>query len=247
MVRENSAFRKYMLKEYMQLMILDYLSTLSYAGKIVFIGGTNLRLVKGIDRFSEDLDFDCEGLSEDDFVGMTDQIVAFLRRSGLNVATRDRESSRLTAFRRSLYFPGLLYEMGLSGYKEERFLIKVEAQDQGYNYTPEVVNIKRAGFFFPFPVPSDGILCAMKISALLSRKKGRDFYDAMFLLSMTDPDYGYLGTKCEIHDREELKAALGRLVEETDLKTKSKDFNHLLFEEGGERKVLLFREFVETL
>ena len=28
--------------------------------KIFFIGGTNLRLVKGIDRFSEDLDFDCK-------------------------------------------------------------------------------------------------------------------------------------------------------------------------------------------
>ncbi|MBG0766428.1 MAG: nucleotidyl transferase AbiEii/AbiGii toxin family protein [Spirochaetaceae bacterium] len=26
---------------------------------IPFIGGTNLRLIKHIDRFSEDLDFDC--------------------------------------------------------------------------------------------------------------------------------------------------------------------------------------------
>ena len=51
-LRENASFQKYMLKEYFQLLILDFLSTTPYIKKIVFIGGTNLRLVKGIDRFS---------------------------------------------------------------------------------------------------------------------------------------------------------------------------------------------------
>jgi predicted nucleotidyltransferase component of viral defense system len=50
-IRENAVFQKYMLKEYIQLLILDYLSTTPFIKKIVFIGGTNLRLVKGIDRF----------------------------------------------------------------------------------------------------------------------------------------------------------------------------------------------------
>lgn len=52
LIRENPAHQKYMLKEYIQLMILDFLATTSYIRNIVFIGGTNLRLVKGIDRFS---------------------------------------------------------------------------------------------------------------------------------------------------------------------------------------------------
>lgn len=51
-MRENATFQKYILKEYLQLMILDFLSTTHYIRKISFIGGTNLRLVKGIDRFS---------------------------------------------------------------------------------------------------------------------------------------------------------------------------------------------------
>lgn len=51
-IRDNAIFCKYMLKEYLQLLILDYLSSTHYVQKIVFIGGTNLRLVKGIDRFS---------------------------------------------------------------------------------------------------------------------------------------------------------------------------------------------------
>ena len=82
-LRDNAAFQKHMLKEYLQLMILDYLSGTPYIRKIAFIGGTNLRLVKGIDRFSEDLDFDCKELSEEEFMEMTDAVLAFLQRSGM--------------------------------------------------------------------------------------------------------------------------------------------------------------------
>ena len=52
LIRDNPLHQKYMLKEYLQLMILDFLSTTSFLRRIAFIGGTNLRLVKGIDRFS---------------------------------------------------------------------------------------------------------------------------------------------------------------------------------------------------
>ncbi|MCD8103107.1 MAG: nucleotidyl transferase AbiEii/AbiGii toxin family protein [Alistipes sp.] len=236
-----------MLKEYIQLKILDFLSTSPYVEKVVFIGGTNLRLVKGIDRFSEDLDFDCKNFSQKDFKQMTDDILRFLQRSGFRAETRDKVNTKLTAFRRNLYFPELLFELGLSGHKDERFLIKVESQDQGYEYTPVISNIKRAGFFFPFPVPPDSILCAMKISALLNRQKGRDFYDAMFLLGQTEPDYGYLTAKWGIHNKEELKAALIEATDKINIETKSKDFEHLLFNRNKKDIVLRFREFVESL
>ena len=108
-------------------MILDWLSTSAYVQKVVFIGGSNLRLVQVIDRFSEDLDFDGEGFSKDDFIRMTDDILVFLQRSGFRVETRDRNLEKLTAFRRSYYFPELLFNLGLSGHEEERFLIKVES------------------------------------------------------------------------------------------------------------------------
>lgn len=243
----NANYDKYILKEYIQLMILDFLSTSAWVGKVAFIGGTNLRLVKGIDRFSEDLDFDCKDFSEDDFMRMTDDVLRFLQRSGFKAETRDRDNPRLVAFRRNLYFPELLFELGLSGHKAERFLIKVEAQDQGYDYKPVMANIRRAGFFFPFPVPPDSVLCAMKLSALLSRRKGRDFYDAIFLLGQTEPDYGYLSAKWGIHDKAELREALMRIAAETDLATKSRDFEHLLFSRANVRKVLMFGEFVESL
>jgi predicted nucleotidyltransferase component of viral defense system len=230
-----------------QLLVLDCLSSSAYIRKIVFIGGTNLRLVKGIDRFSEDLDFDCKNFSESEFRAMTDDVLQFLKRSGFRVETRDKQNEKLRAFRRNIYFPELLFDLNLSAYREERFLIKIESQDQKFDYQPTIANIKRMGFFFPFPVPPDEVLCAMKISALLSRQKGRDFYDTMFLLGQTQPDYNYLSVKCNIQNINKLKEKLLETAHKTNLKLKSQDFEHLLFNKNNNDKILRFVEFVESL
>ncbi len=246
-IRGDSGFDKYMLKEYLQLMILDYLSSTPSVRKMAFIGGTNLRLVKGIDRFSEGLDFDCKEFSKEEFIEMTNGIIQFLERSGLSVEVRDKENPKLTAFRRNIYFPELLFDLGLSGYKEERFLIKIESQDQGISYPHVMTNIKGCGFFFPFPVPSDGVLCSMNIAAMLSRAKGRDFYDLMFLLSQSKPDYDFLSKRCGIHNLQEFKQATAKLLKTVDLKKKQKDFEHLLFNKANSEKILRFGEFVDSL
>lgn len=243
----NSVFDKYILKEYLQLMILDYLSATSYIQKMVFIGGTSLRLIKGIDRFSEDLDFDCKELSKDEFIEMTNGVVQFLERSGLRVETKDKENPKLSAFRRNIYFTELLFDLGMSGHKEERFLIKIESQDQGVIYPRVITNIKGCGFFFPFPVPSDGVLCSMKIAAMLARAKGRDFYDLMFLLSQTKPDYDFLSKRCGVSNLQEFKQATTELLKTVDLSKKQKDFKHLLFNGANNEKILRFEEFISTL
>jgi hypothetical protein len=246
-LRDNALFSKYLLKEYIQLMILDYLSTTRFIRKIVFIGGTNLRLVKGIDRFSEDLDFDCKNFTEAEFIEMTDHVLLFLKRSGLKVITRDRDDGKLKAFRRSIYFPELLFELGLTGHREERFMIKIESQDQLFAYDPLLVYIKGCGFFFPFPVPPDGILCAMKVSAMLDRQKGRDFYDAMFLLGQSTPDYDFLQAKCGIADLATLKLAVSEMLTKVDLNNKARDFEHLLFEKRNSTRILFFDDFIKNL
>ncbi|AYD48063.1 nucleotidyl transferase AbiEii/AbiGii toxin family protein [Arachidicoccus soli] len=246
-IRDNAVFYKHMLKEYLQLMILDYLSSTPYTKKIVFIGGTNLRLAKGIDRFSENIDFDCKDLSENEFMEMTNNIMLFLKRSGWRVETKDKYNAKLTAFRRSIYFPELLFDMELSGHKEERFLIKVESQDQGINYKPNIIDISGCGFFFPFPAPSDGVVCSMKIAAMLARSKGRDFYDLMFLLSQAKPDYDFLAKRCGINNLKEFKEATKERLKTIDLNVKQKDFEHLLFNKANSEKILRFGSFTNTL
>lgn len=243
----NAAFQKHIIKEYVQLQVLDFLATTAYVRNITFIGGTNLRLVKGIDRFSEDLDFDCKQLTDDAFLEMTDAVILFLQRSGFTVEARDRDNSRLTAFRRSLHFPEFLFNLGLSGHREERFMLKLEAQDQGVAYTPKMAFIKGCGLFFAFPVPPDAVLCAMKLAALLNRGKGRDYYDAMFLLAQTQPDYGFLSARCGVTDLQELKTAIEENLQTADLNQKHCDFEHLLFNRDNSRRILNFRDFVNSL
>ena len=246
-LRENPNCKKHILKEYIQLMVLNYLSSSVYVRKLVFIGGSNLRIVKGIDRFSEDLDFDCKDFSKQEFMGMTDDVIRFLNRSGLNAQPKDRNSEKLTAYRRNIYFPELLFDMDLSGHREERFLLKIETQDQQVSYQSVIVNIQGCGYFFPFPVPPDSVLCSMKIAAMLARAKGRDFYDLMFLLSQTQPDYNFLEYRCGIRNLQELQEKTIELLKVTNFNVKKRDFEHLLFNKLSSEKILYFSEFMQSL
>ena len=247
LIADNKNYHKHILKEYVELLALEYLSQSPFAPKLVFIGGTCLRLVYGIDRFSEDLDFDCKELTKEEFVKMTDALVSHLQANGLIVETRDKENSRLYAYRRNLYFPGLLFELGLTGHREERFLMKIEAQDQCVEYTPQTAIVNRNGFLFPIRVPSMEVLLSMKLSALLARGKGRDFYDAIFLWQQTSPDYDFLQQRCGIGTPDELKSALIKKISETKIEEKQRDFEHLLFASNQSIKILYFSEVLKDL
>lgn len=241
-------FAKHILKEYVECLALEWIARSPWAAKLTFIGGTNLRLTKDIDRFSEDLDFDCKGLEPDDFVRFTDSLIAHLRRNGINAVSKERESDRLTAMRRSILFPGLLHELGLSAFREERFMMKIEAQDQGREYERVFADVRRCGFFFPVCVPTEATLCAMKLSALLTRGKGRDFYDAIFLLQRTEPDYSFLSAAHpEVTDLMSLKTALNAMSQSVNLELKRRDVEHLLFHRERAELVTRFPAFVESL
>ncbi|MFC2119148.1 nucleotidyl transferase AbiEii/AbiGii toxin family protein [Bacteroidota bacterium] len=242
----NPSFFQYLLKEYLQLTILDFLSTTAFIRKIVFIGGTNLRLVKGIDRFSEDLDFDSKNFSKEEFMDMTDQVLVFLRRSGWHVEARDQTNIKLRAYRRSIHFPELLFDLGISGHKEKRFMIKIESEDQQIDYKPIMAKISACGFFINFPVPDDKVLCSMKIQALLNRQKGRDFYDVMFLLGQSSPDYDLLESKMGIRNLAELKVSITNMLKKINLAHKSRDFEHLVFDKIKSRQILSFGDFIEN-
>ena len=246
-IARESRFDRYMLKEYLQLLILDHLATTPDINKVSFIGGTNLRLIQGIDRFSEDLDFDCKDLSEDEFMAMTDSVVLYLRQNNVEVETRDKPNPHLTAYRRNLYFPQMLFDLGLTGHRDERLLLKIEAQDQGVQYLPVVANINRMGFFFGIQVPPVDVLCAMKFAAILARQKGRDFYDTIFLLSKTKPNMDFLLARTGITSIEELKATIAEQLQEIDLNHKRRDFMHLLFNESNADRILQFPQVVASI
>ena len=196
---------------------------------------------------SSHLDFDCKGLDEAESRRMTDGVLDFLTRNGFRPEARDRQCAGLTAFHRSIHFPGLLYELGLTGHRDERFLLTIEAQDQRVPYPCAMGTLKGCGLFFSFPVPPDPVLCAMKISAMLDRGKGRDYYDVMFLLAQTKPDYAFLAARNGVRDWPQLRRAIDASLQTVDLDRKRKDFEHLLFHPDNSRRILRFPDFVGTL
>lgn len=235
----------HIIREYLQFMLLNHLSNSKFAKDICFIGGTSLRLIHGIDRFSEDLDFDNKNMSKVKFINMTDSLIKHLQNNGLNVIADDKpKDDQLLAYRRNLIFPQFLYDNGLSPFKDAKFLIKIESQDQGVEYTPNVILMNGCGYIFNFPIAPKDVLCSMKIAALLGRKKGRDFYDTMFLLSKTQPDYAFLKVRTGISSPKELKEVLLQTAKKTDLKNKSKDFEHLIIDRDNSKKILLFPDFI---
>ena len=109
-------------------------------------------------------------------------------------------------------------------------------------------HIRRCGFFFPVTVPNEATLCAMKLSALLTRGKGRDFYDAIFLLQRTEPDYSFFAASHpEITDLKSLKAALKAKVQSVNLELKRRDVEHLLFRHERAELVTRFPDFINGL
>ena len=243
----NPRFDRLVLKEYLQLLILDYIQNTKYAPLLTFIGGTCLRHVYGIDRFSEDLDFDCKQLTQESFIAMTDDVITYLQHNGVNAVARDKNTSRLTAFRRNIYFPELLFDLNLSGHRDERLMVKIEAQDQGIDYEPQVVTINKLGFTFLLRCAPADIICSMKIAALLGRGKGRDFYDLIFLSSLTKPNFDFLRERCDIADGTELESALLDVLVSSNLQLKRQDFAHLVIDDRQADKILLFPNIIPTL
>ncbi|MBL7112082.1 MAG: nucleotidyl transferase AbiEii/AbiGii toxin family protein [Bacteroidales bacterium] len=237
---------EYMLKEYFHYKILEIIFNSKPADKLSFIGGSNLRIIHKIRRFSEDLDFDCFNLERKEFIDLTDQVISQLSLEGITVHADDKEKDlQLKAFRRNMVFPGLMYNLNLSNHIEKRFLIKVECEPHHFQYTPDKPVIQKFNVFTQINASPADVLLSMKSGAVLERQKGRDYYDFIFLSGKTTPNYYYLKEKLGIASSEELYISILKSCESVDFRIKSKDFEKLVFDQTEAKKVLLFREFVK--
>ena len=244
-LRRNPSHFEYMLKEYFHYRMLDIIYSGEYASKLSFIGGTNLRILHQIQRFSEDLDFDCFHLSREEFFQLTDRVIERLKEEGIKVEADDKEKDlKITAFRRNIIFPGLLFELGLTGHREKKLLIKIECEPHHYAYEPIKPIIQKFNVFTQIFAPSPDILLSMKTGAVLERGKGRDYYDFIFLSGLADPDFGYLDMRFGITNQVQLYERILESCETTEFKKKSRDFEKLVFDQTETKKVLLFKEYI---
>ncbi len=245
---QKREFYEQMVKEYFHYHMLKYLYSSKYFQKINFLGGTALRYLYGIKRFSEDLDFDCFELAKTEFIEMTNALEGNLRLLGVDVFIEDKERyEKLSAFRRVYVFPELKYKLGLSQQKESKFFIKVEAEAHNFGYEPHVKLLN--GFEIVTPVrhvPLE-IIFASKIAASLTRKKDRDFFDVVFLSGFAKPDFNYLKVKLNIDNIKQLKESLLKAANEKNLKNRKVfDCEHMLFSKDDRLKIQNFVLYIES-
>ena len=215
-----------------------------YANKLFFLGGTCLRIVHNNRRFSEDLNFDNTGLHYDQFKQISLEIERGLSQQGYEV---EMKSISGNAFHCYLRFPGILYQQGLSGFAEEKILIQLDTEPQGFHFTPREYLLNKFDVFTRIFITPVDLLLSQKIWAIINRKrkKGRDFYDALFLMGKTRPNYDYLDQKAGISSPEMLKEHLLSVVSNLDLNKISKDVEPFLFNPGDSKRILLFPDYIK--
>lgn len=242
---ELHRFPRFMLREYLQYKILEILYESPFATDLCFLGGTCLRIVHGNRRFSEDLDFDNISLKKDAFKEVAGEVRKGLEREGYEV---ELKTVMRGAWHCHIKFPGLLFDEGLSGHREEKILIQLDTEPQHFDYEPEQFLLNRFEVFttiWTTPLP---LLMAQKIYAIINRdrNKGRDFYDLVFLMGRgIKPNYQYLEARISVSDPRSLKEAVLDRCEQLDMEAMARDVEPFLFDPADVKRVVRFGEAVQ--
>ncbi|MCK4329121.1 nucleotidyl transferase AbiEii/AbiGii toxin family protein [candidate division WOR-3 bacterium] len=240
------AFKKNLLREYIQYKILEIIYDSKFGEKLSFMGGTAIRVIHSHTRFSEDLDFDNLGLNKEDFKQLVELIQRKLKLEGY---TAEIKNVFKGAYRSYIRIIDVLFEYGLSGHKEEKLLIQFDTEPQEFEYEPGKVIINKFDVFIRINVVPLDILLAQKIYAIFKRRRamGRDFYDAVFLFGKTKPNFDYLKLKLKIKNMDYLKARLLSKCESLDFKRLAKETEPFLFTPGDSKKVLYFCDYIKDI
>jgi hypothetical protein len=230
-------FRRNMVKEYLQMLVLTFLYTHEDYRNLIFYGGSCLRHCYGLPRLSEDLDFvdidkrvDIKRLSVDAERFFDDKY---------DIAV----VPRMQKFRCVLKFP-VLRTLGLATESDSDMLfLKVEIYrefDFCNKFGVEIKPIFKFGESVLVRTFDLGTLMATKIHAIMLRKwekttkngkilaivKGRDYYDLMWYLQQDVKPNMHCFDKIS-SERELYKRLLG-LVDQVDLQSVKYDLEGLI-------------------
>ena len=179
------------LREYIQIVFLNYLFQEKKAEHLTFKGGTALRLLYNSPRFSEDLDFNSD-LNPNEIRKLLN--TAIINTSKLVDDIELKELDTIQGFSSKIYFKSDISSMPLtikldfsfreSSIDEIKKTITTELPVQIYS----LINVFSAKE-----------ILAEKIRTLFQRVKGRDIYDIWFLLNIQTPlDLNMINKKLEL-------------------------------------------------
>jgi predicted nucleotidyltransferase component of viral defense system len=178
---------QHVAREYLQARILSGLQRAGAFVPLAFHGGTALRFLYGIPRYSEDLDFALDGGRDTyDFRRYLRAIQADLTAENyaLDVTVKDQATVHSAWVR----FPGLLHELGLSPHRNEVLAVKLEVDTNPPAGATLATTVIRRYVLLNLQHHDRASLLAGKLHAILQRRytKGRDLYDLYWYLANPD-------------------------------------------------------------
>ena len=180
--------RTNLAREYLQARILESLQRCGAMIPLAFHGGTALRFIYSIPRFSEDLDFALErperGYDFRRFLNVTQGDLA-----GEGYHLDIKVSDVRTVHSAYVRFQGLLHELDISPHVSEVLSIKIEVDTDPPAGAKLATTLVRRHITLRLQHHDRASLLSGKLHALLQRAyaKGRDLYDLMWYLS--DPNW----------------------------------------------------------
>jgi hypothetical protein len=175
-------------REYLQARLLALLQDEGAMTTLAFHGGTALRFLHNIPRYSEDLDFALERSDgEYDFRAYLTGVRKSLEAEGYAVELK--VSDRGAAHSGFVRFQGLLSELRLTLHRDQVLAVKIEVDTNPPAGAGLATTVIRRHVILHLQHHDRASLLAGKLHALLQRPylKGRDVYDLVWFLS--DPDW----------------------------------------------------------
>ena len=178
LARAAAIDRYTILREYVQVLFLDNLYQARTSRKIIFKGGTALKILFGSPRFSEDLDFSTK-LARSTIVRLVNQTVTNLQTEAPGISVKNIKS--IAGWSQKISFPTDFTPMPLT--------IKLD-----FSAREPALTTYQNTITTTLPVFSSSLITALtpeeilaeKIRAITSRNKGRDIFDLWFLLKKSN-------------------------------------------------------------
>jgi predicted nucleotidyltransferase component of viral defense system len=180
----NDLLQRNLVREYLQARILESLQDNGVFLRWAFLGGTALRFLYSIPRFSEDLDFSLITPGEEaGFRTALAGVKRTLTTEGYRIDIK--LSDHKTVASAFIRFPSLPYELGLSPHASQTLSIKVEVDKNPPDGAVLVNTVVRRHITLQLCHHDRASLLAGKLHAVMCRPwvKGRDLYDLAWYLA----------------------------------------------------------------
>lgn len=233
------------IREFLHSKFLTLLYAHPEASKLSFVGDTALRLLHGLDRFSEDLDFDNRGLERDAVHELIARTVTGMKRE--NIQIESIAQMKQTSSYHELRFPKLLFDLKLTTNPREKLMIKIDESSQWTGQKTEVLLFSKYGMIERVVTNRLGEIMVQKLAAYVDRKQTqpRDIYDLVWLFAQgARPDRPFMAANGRDNlverartkfDREGIPAGMTRRLQP------------FLFDESSVRKLSLFGDVLKQL